>query len=250
MNNVFLKKDTTEHSPQSAVVLSGVTKQFKNAVLPAVRNISFEIKKGEFICIIGPSGCGKSTILKMISELELPSEGSVSVSGTVAMAFQSSALLPWLSVYDNVAFGVRAKNSNPQHIKTEVEKYLSLTKLSEYADRMPRELSGGQKQRVGIARALAVSPSILLLDEPFSALDPKTTAELHDDILHIWHSTGITIVMVSHLIEEAVTLSDRIMLMKDGVITKTFLVDFPYPRREQAVDFMHKVQEIRTEFFK
>ncbi len=123
-------------------------------------------------------------------------------------------------------------------------------KLTEFISHRPTELSGGQKQRVGIARALALDPEVLLLDEPFSALDPKTTAELHDDIIAIWEKTGKTMVMVSHLIEEAVSLAGRILLVKHGKIAHSFDISLPYPRREQETAFMQEVGKIRTEFFK
>jgi len=122
--------------------------------------------------------------------------------------------------------------------------------MHEFENKYPGDLSGGQRQRVGIARALAIDPHVLLLDEPFSALDAKTTAELHDDIISVWHSTKKTIVLVSHLIEEAVSLASRVILMKDGTIANEFKIDLPYPRREQGAEFMSRVQHIRKEFFK
>ncbi len=216
----------------------------------ALQHVSFEIEQGEFVCIIGPSGEGKSTILKLISGLILPTEGTITKPATVSMAFQSGALFPWLSIFDNVALGLRATHT-PQHIiQEESMKYIDMMRLGEFIDKRPSDLSGGQRQRVGIARALAVNPHVLLLDEPFSALDPKTTAELHDDVLKIWRDTGKTIVMVSHLIEEAVSLAQRIILIKEYTVADTFPVALPYPRREQATEFMHEVTKIRKEFFK
>jgi NitT/TauT family transport system ATP-binding protein len=168
----------------------------------------------------------------------------------VAMVFQSGALLPWLTALDNVGLGLAAKGLAPIHVRAESEKYIAMMGLREFAAKYPRELSGGQRQRVGIARAFAVDPDVLLLDEPFSALDPKITEELHRDVLKIWQSTGKTIVMVSHAIEEAVTLADRIFLVKNHTIEKTFSITLPRPRRDNETGFAHEVQQVRREFFK
>jgi len=215
-----------------------------------LREISFSVNEEEFFCIVGPSGCGKSTALKIIANLENISGGEVKKPESVAMVFQSGALLPWLNVFDNAAFGLKAQGASDKKISEEVNKYISLTGLTSLENKYPRELSGGQRQRVGLARALAVSPQVLLLDEPFSALDTVTTEELHKDLYKIWQQTKKTIVMVSHSIEEAVTLAGRIMLMKAGNVETIFEIKLPYPRREQEAAFMHDVQKIRNEFFK
>ncbi len=165
------------------------------------------------------------------------------------MTFQAGALMPWLTVFENVAFGLRGHISGEQEIARVVERELRVTGMLALHDKYPADLSGGQRQRVGIARALAVDPAVLLLDEPFSALDPKTTAELHDDVLKIWHETKKTIVMVSHLIEEAVSLADRVILMREGKIDSEYRITLPYPRRENQ-GFHDDVMKIRKEFFK
>jgi len=216
----------------------------------ALRDVNLSVARGEFVCIIGPSGEGKSTILKLMAGLEEPTAGTIIRPPKVAMSFQSAALFPWLSVFENVALGLRAQKKPEHTIRETVRTQIAMMHLDSLEQKLPRELSGGQAQRVGIARALAVEPDVLLLDEPFSALDPKTTAELHDDLLTIWRTTGKTIVMVSHIIEEAVSLADRVILIKKGTVAKTFPLNFPYPRREQATAYMQEVQEIRTEFFK
>ncbi len=165
------------------------------------------------------------------------------------MVFQSSALLPWLTVYENTALGLRAQGKNHAETETPVRKFLHMVGLGKLAESYQRELSGGQRQRVGLARALAIEPKVLLLDEPFSALDPKTTDELHRDLLRIWKEEHLTVLMVSHLIEEAVSLADRVILMKEGKIEEVYQVKLPYPRREQAFAFHELVHKVRANFF-
>ncbi len=214
----------------------------------ALDNLSFDVEKGAFFCIVGPSGCGKSTALKIIAGLDSPTSGTATHPLDVSMVFQNGALFPWLNVLDNVAFGLTGKKDN-HYIQTESLKYIEMMGLKDYEYKFPHELSGGQRQRVGIARALAVNTDLLLMDEPFSALDTATTEELHKDLLKIWQATGKTIVMVSHSIEEAVTLADKIMLMKSGRCDEIFSINLPRPRREQEALFMHDVQKIRKKFF-
>jgi len=214
-----------------------------------LRGIEMHVERGEFVSIIGPSGCGKSTLLRIIAGLEDGDKGTIDVPGEVSMVFQSAALLPWLTVEENAAFGLTAKGKSKKHAFIEVAHYLELVGLKNCTKKYPHELSGGQRQRVGIARALAVKPDVLLLDEPFSALDPKTTHELHVDLLKIWREHKLTILMVSHLIEEAVSLSDRILLMKNGDIEETYHINLPYPRRENGLLFHEQVERIRKKFF-
>jgi NitT/TauT family transport system ATP-binding protein len=245
LNDIVSNNKNTDH----IIELSGVSKMYNHEPKPAVHDVSFVVHQGEFVSIIGASGCGKSTLLRMIADIEKPTLGTLTKPHDISMAFQSAALFPWLTVFDNVALGVRAMKVSEAAVRHLVETYLELTKLTAFAQEYPAQLSGGQRQRVGIARALAVNPKVLLLDEPFSALDPKTTAELHDDVIEIWQKTKKTILMVSHLIEEAVSLSDKVILMKNGTVAKIYHINFPYPRREQAMDFSHKVLEIRKDFF-
>ncbi|HUO50013.1 MAG TPA: ABC transporter ATP-binding protein [Candidatus Paceibacterota bacterium] len=233
----------------NVVEFQNVAKTYPDEKHPAVRDVTLSIAQGEFVCLIGPSGGGKTTLLKMIAGLEEPTSGSLVKPATVAMAFQSSALFPWLTVYENAALGLRQKKIPESEIARVVERELRAMNMHSFAQKYPGDLSGGQRQRVGIARALAVDPDVLLLDEPFSALDPKTTAELHDDLIAIWRQTKKTIVMVSHLIEEAVSLADRVVLVRGGTIDTVFPVDLPYPRRESE-NFHHDVMRIRREFFK
>lgn len=231
----------------SIVTFDGVSKSFGTEV--AVNNLSFHVNEGEFFAMVGPSGCGKSTVLKIIAGLEAPDQGQATKPASVSMVFQAGALLPWLNVFDNAAFGLRARHVPEQLVISTTNKLLNMTGLKGLEQKYPRDLSGGQRQRVGIARALAVGPKLLLLDEPFSALDIVTTEELHKDLLQIWKQTGITIIMVSHLVEEAVALADRIMLMKAGKEIQTFPVDLARPRREQGEAFMRHTEAIRHSFF-
>ena len=234
----------------NAIEFKGVTKQYPDESRAAISKLSFSIRKGEFVAIIGPSGCGKSTTLRVIAGLEEQSSGDIIRPRNISMVFQSGALMPWLTVFDNTAFGLRQNGMSEEKIRQIVEKELHLMHMHEFETKYPSELSGGQRQRVGIARALAVNPEVLLLDEPFSALDPKTTAELHQDLLALWKEKKITIVLVSHSIEEAIALADRVILMKDGTVDREFPIALSYPRHEQAAGFMHEVQQVRREFFK
>lgn len=228
----------------------GVSKIFEPEKEVALRDVSFSVATGEFICVIGPSGGGKSTVLKLIAGLEQPSSGRITKPEGVSMVFQAGALLPWLTVFENVTLGLTAKKYSKRKAESESLKYIQMMGLAGMESKYPRDLSGGQRQRVGIARALAVDPAVLLLDEPFSALDPKTTEELHADLIAIWKETKKTVVMVSHLIEEAVSLADRILLVKNYTVEKTFSIALSRPRRENEATFAHEVREIRKEFFR
>ncbi len=215
---------------------------------PALNEINFTGFEGEFIVLVGPSGCGKSTLIKLVAGLETESAGVVMRPKNVSMVFQSGALFPWLTVSENVEIVLAAKGASLAQRRRKTRLYLEMTGLSDYAAKRPRELSGGQRQRVGIARALAVDPQVLVLDEPFAALDIATTEHLHKDLLKIWKETKQTILMVSHSVEEAVTLADRVVLMSAGHIVKQYeLSELKRPRREQAERFIRDVQEIRKD---
>lgn len=231
------------------IELKAVGKTYPKVERASLQSIDFLAVRGEFIVLIGPSGCGKSTLIKIIAGLEEASKGTVERPEHVAMVFQSGALFPWLTVWENLEIVLKAQGLAPGQIKRRIRANLDIVELNAFAGKHPRELSGGQRQRVGIARALAVEPEVLVLDEPFAALDIKTTEMLHLDLLKVWEATHKTVVMVSHSIEEAVTLADRVVLMNAGRIVRTYhLADMPRPRREQAESFIHQVQAIRRDF--
>ncbi len=225
------------------------TKVFKSygkvGAVDVISDFNLTIKQGEFFCLIGPSGCGKSTILKMIAGIEDVSRGDLVKPDKVGMVFQSGALLPWLTVEDNVAFAARMQGFSEEKTKRVTNEYLKMVKLDGFRTRYPRELSGGQRQRVGIARALTVESEVLLLDEPFSALDPLTSEELRNDLLTIWLSTKKTVVMISHLLEEAVLLAERIGIMKDGRLKTIISINLPRPRSEEEKKFLTEVERTR-----
>ncbi|WP_425449002.1 ABC transporter ATP-binding protein [Dethiothermospora halolimnae] len=205
-----------------------------------LKNINLHIKKGEFISLIGPSGCGKSTLINIIAGLDPASSGQVLLDGKTIkgtdtdriMVFQSGALFPWLSVYDNVSFGLKNVCKDSKEIKRKVEDVLRKVHLYKFRDKYPHELSGGMKQRVSIARSIVMEPKILLMDEPFSALDEQTKMLLHNELQEIWLETKNTIIFVTHNIREAVKLSDRVVIMgtRPGSIVDDIKVDIPHPR--------------------
>lgn len=181
---------------------------------PALRDVTFSVAQGEFVCLIGASGCGKTTILKIISGLEEQTSGTVKKPGSVAMAFQLGALFPWLTVFENAALGLRQRGASESEIERIVEKNLRAMNMHACAQKYPADLSGGQRQRVGIARALAVDPEVLLLDEPCSALDPVTTAKIEELMFQLKDSC--TMVIVTHNMQQAARASDYTAFMLDG----------------------------------
>ncbi|TBU93283.1 ABC transporter ATP-binding protein [Stutzerimonas kirkiae] len=224
--------------------IAHVDKTYRNGTV-ALHNVSLAVNEGEIVAVVGGSGCGKSTLLRLISGLDQVSTGTITVEGVkvdqpsalVGLVFQEPRLLSWLTVAENIAFGIRhlPKAEREQRVRTLLED----VRLPEYGDRWPKELSGGQAQRVAIARALAAEPDVLLLDEPFSALDAFTRAELQDHLIYLWERHRRTFLIVTHDIEEAVTLADRVVVMKPhpGRIEAELPVDLPRPRDRNSPDF-------------
>ncbi len=214
-----------------------------DADLVVFENVNFRIREGEFICCIGHSGCGKSTILNILAGLQKPTAGYTYLKGKEitgpgldrAVVFQSHSLLPWLSALDNVTFAVKARwpEWSKQQVKAHAMHYLEMVGLQDAANRKPHQLSGGMNQRVGIARAFAVKSRLLLMDEPFGALDALTRGSIQEELVKICAATGQTIFMITHDVDEAILLSDRIFLMTNGPranIAEAVVVDIPRPR--------------------
>jgi NitT/TauT family transport system ATP-binding protein len=206
----------------------------------ALSGINHSVRTRELTCVIGPSGCGKSTLIRILAGLERPSSGSVKVDGDPVrgpgadrgMVFQNYTLFPWLTVKKNVMFGLRMKGVQPVRAETAAKKWLEMVGLTEFADSYPAELSGGMKQRVAIARALANQPRILLMDEPFGALDAQTRCSMQAHLLRIWESVDVTIVFITHDLDEAIYLADRIVVLgaNPGRILEVIEVPLPRPR--------------------
>jgi NitT/TauT family transport system ATP-binding protein len=207
-----------------------------------IRNLNFDIYDNEFVCIIGPSGCGKSTLLKMIAGFQFPTSGELldndkkitNVSYERAMVFQEDAVFPWLNVRNNVEYGLKVRNVSKQKMKENVEHYINIVGLNNFQNSFPKELSGGMKKRVDLARVLANEPRILLMDEPFGALDAMTKENLQEELVQIWEKSKNTIVFVTHDIEEALFLADRIVVVqhiKNGGEAEIIEVPFKRPRR-------------------
>ncbi|MBI1289912.1 ATP-binding cassette domain-containing protein [bacterium] len=227
----------------------------------ALSPTTFNIQSGEFFSIIGPSGCGKSTLLNLLAGLDEPSAGKVLVDGVEvkepgpdrAVVFQEHGLMPWMTVRHNVEYGLKLAGMAPKDRQEKAMQYLRMVHLSKFAESYPHQLSGGMRQRVSIARALALEPRILLMDEPFSALDAQTRDVLQDELQRIWEETRTTILFVTHHLSEAVYLSDRVMIMTapPGSIKRIVRVPFAHPRQKTSnelsafINDLH--QDIKTE---
>jgi NitT/TauT family transport system ATP-binding protein len=245
--------------------LDAVSKSFptRHGSIPIMQEISFDVKDADFLAIVGPSGCGKSTLLRLIQGLDRPSSGAIyfrdrpvtSVVGGMAMVFQNFALFPWLTVSQNVAFGLEALGWEPERIATQVERYVSVTGLDGFEEAYPREISGGMRQRVGLARALAVEPTVLLMDEPFSALDALTAESLREEVLQLWRDPQLppeAVVLVTHNIEEAIQLADRVVVLsrRPGHVLAQVEVTLPRPRDRKSsafYDLTDRVYSLITE---
>jgi ABC-type nitrate/sulfonate/bicarbonate transport system ATPase subunit len=225
-----------------------VSFKYHNGLSDVLHDVSLSLETGSFTVLVGASGCGKSTLIKLAAGLTQATSGSVELPGKRSMVFQSGALLPWYSALENVMLALDGRTELSFSEKRErALSALSLMNMRQFADAMPRDLSGGQRQRVGIARALAAEPELLLLDEPFSALDPETTEELHRELLDIWKSKGITVLMISHSLDEAVALGERIVVMHEGRLVHEHRVRLDYPRDPTSETFGKYMAEIRRE---
>ncbi|MBN8940574.1 MAG: ABC transporter ATP-binding protein [Rhizobiales bacterium] len=221
--------------------------QLQDQTIHALSDASLTIRKGEFVCLIGASGCGKSTLMRIIAGFETPSSGEALMWGrpilgpdpTRGMVFQDYALFPWLSVRDNIGFGPQARGLPRVVVKETVDRFIDLVGLAKFANAYPHQLSGGMKQRVAIARVLANDAEVVLMDEPFGALDAMTRERLQDELLDIWQRTGLTVVFVTHSIEEAIFLSNRVVVMTPGPgrIESDNALDLARPRDVSSPEF-------------
>jgi NitT/TauT family transport system ATP-binding protein len=223
-----------------AVRVVNLTKVFGSGgnAVAALDDVSLTVRRGELVCILGASGCGKSTLLNLVAGLEQPTRGSVDCAGQPSFMFQEAALFPWLSVEQNVELPMKLRHVPRAARQARVGELLDLVQLGGFARRQPHELSGGMRQRVALARALAQEAEVLLMDEPFGALDAMTRDILHDELERIWLATGRTILFVTHNVREAARLGDRIVLLtsRPGRVAETFAVDIPRPRRIEDPD--------------
>jgi NitT/TauT family transport system ATP-binding protein len=249
--------------PPSKLMIDKVSKTFRTATgeVLALDRVSLNVNEGEFVCLVGPSGCGKTTLLNIIAGLDVPDSGTVQANGKPVtgpgrdrlVMFQESALFPWLDVFGNVLFPLKLKPNLSRHDRRDVAKYyLELVGLTRFERANIHELSGGMKQRVALARALAPNPRVLLMDEPFAALDALTREQLYGDLQTIWKSRKKTIVFVTHNVREAACLGDRVLLFSPhpGRIQEEFVVDLPRPRDMNNADLatyagkiMHSLKE-------
>ena len=231
------------------LTIHGVTKRFAvgDDEVEALAPVDLAIPKGEFVCMIGASGCGKSTLLRIIAGFEEPTTGEVAIDGKPVtgpgsdrgMVFQDYALFPWMTVRQNISFGPRQRHLAREEIDRTTDEFVRMVGLERFADRHPNQLSGGMKQRVAIARVLANNANILLMDEPFGALDALTREQLQNELLQIWKRTGVTTIFVTHSVEEAVLLADRVLVMSagPGKIDSDFRIDLPRPRDVSSPEF-------------
>ncbi len=231
------------------LTIRGVTKRFAvgDGEVEALAAVDLTIPRGEFVCLIGASGCGKSTLLRIIAGFEEPSTGEAAVYGKPitgpgrdrGMVFQDYALFPWMTVRENISFGPRQRSLPPEEIARTTDEFVRMVGLERFAERYPSQLSGGMKQRVAIARVLANNANILLMDEPFGALDALTREQLQHELLQIWSRTGVTAIFVTHSVEEAVLLADRVLVMSAGPgrIDSDFRIELPRPRDVSSPEF-------------
>ena len=247
---------TVEHAGKVFPVSKREKKKNKQDVV-AFEDINLEIYDGEFVCLLGPSGCGKTTLLRMIAGLDVPTSGTVKIDGKIVdgpspkmtMVFQEYSLFPWRTIESNVGFCLEMMNVEPEERKKAVDKQLELVGLTEFAKSYPYELSGGMRQRAAVARALASDPAVMLMDEPFGALDAQTRNKMQHQLLDIWQSTKRTILFVTHSVDEAVFLADRVVVFspRPGKIHNIHTIDLPRPRDRTSVEFAQKRKDILAE---
>jgi NitT/TauT family transport system ATP-binding protein len=245
------------------IELRGVTKRFltpSGGIYTALRDLDMSVEPGEFCAVVGPTGCGKSTTLALISGLEPASEGEVEVFGKpvsgiaegIGYVFQADAVFPWKTVLENVAAGPRYKGTSNRDARERARDWISRVGLSGFEDRYPYQLSGGMRKRVALAQSLINGPRILLMDEPFSALDVQTRSLMENELLALWAASSASVVFVTHDLEEAISLSDRVFVITagPGTVKSTYKVDLPRPRNVAEIRFQPRFAEIYEEIWK
>ena len=240
----------------SKIIVDHASKLFLEGSVVAFRNVDLQIRNQEVLCVVGPSGCGKTTLLRCIGGLLAPSSGQVLIDGQavdcpregVAIVFQHFGLLPWKSVMDNVAFGLRIAGAPRAVITERLDHYIQLVGLAGFETHYPYQLSGGMQQRVGLARALAIDPEILLMDEPFASVDAQTREVLQEELLQLHERERKTMIFITHSIDEAIILGDRVAVMasRPGRIKEILTVDFARPRDPAAVRAQSRYTELRN----
>jgi NitT/TauT family transport system ATP-binding protein len=229
----------------------------KSGALTALDSINLDVRAGEFVCLLGPSGCGKSTLLNLIAGLDQPTHGEIRIDGKPVrapgtdrvMIFQSAALFPWLNVLDNVEFGLRMAGMRQTERRDIARRFLKMVHLADFERAFAHELSGGMKQRVALARALVLNPDVLLMDEPFGALDAQARDLLHDELQNIWSDTHKTVLFVTHNVREAIVLGDRVAVLsaRPACIRQEFTIDLPRPRQIEnyaVVDLSREIMAV------
>lgn len=242
----------------SKIEIRALSHQFvdgRGRTVEALQDINLTVGEGKFVTIVGPSGCGKTTLLNIVAGFIAPTTGDVLLDGKAVrgpgpdrgVVFQGFALFDWLTVRRNIEFGLRMRGVPADERAAKVDQYLGLIGLRKFGDRYPYELSGGMKQRVAIARVLANEPNILLMDEPFAALDAQTREIMQEELLRIWETTGKTVIFITHSIDEAVYLSTDVAVMtfRPGQLKQRFAIDLPYPRNDYNIRADHRFLEFR-----
>ena len=241
--------ETTDVRTGALVRIENVSKQYgsgSNALL-ALDRVSLDVQRGEFVCLLGASGCGKSTLLSLVAGLDKITGGTLDIGGRhVALMFQEAALFPWLSVSGNVELPLRLQGLGRAERRKRAAELLEIVRLGGFGDKRPHELSGGMRQRVALARALAQNADVLLMDEPFGALDAMTRDILHDELERIWREQELTVLVVTHNVREAVRLGDRVVLLssRPGRVIEDFKIDHPRPRRIDSPEVSGQAAEI------